>query len=771
MDGYDHLPFSRLEPVNQRRIRRGYRATTPPPDPKAFAADISRQLSRAVEEARKESPGFDPRLLLKVHALGIRPNDLEAIEGLTVISQEGKDLLVLFAKEEGLNEFKNRLAQIARGEVPTRKEVMYAVKGWENWSKEDRIGPALRAYGTPAQAPFRVDVELWALERRDERNHMLAAFEARCRENGLKQLDCLAQDAIIMYRLEVSRAGLDFLLSHRDVRMVDLPPLYQLEVGLAHISAQDLPEVLSPEANAPGITVLDSGVNTNHPLLASAVGDAQSFLSDLGPEDENGHGTMVAGLALYGDVEQQLRSGRFMPELRLLSGRITDASNYSPGFLENRLIEAVGYFTKEYGCRVFNLSIGDVHKPYTGGHVRGLAAVLDTLVRQYNVLFVVSAGNFLGTEKFPQDWREEYPDYLFTDEARIIDPAPALNVLTVGSLAKYEQPRLGQRFPNDVNYQPVARRDQPSPFTRVGPGPLGAIKPEVVEYGGNFSVDLRTEPHKLLHNDLLGELSTSHAYTAGRLFGIDVGTSFATPKVTHLAGRLLKRYPEAGPNLLRALIVAHAAIPEPTRDLFQEDDAKAVNLVGYGKPDWNGAIYSGDSRVTLYCQEKISGQTHHFYEIPLPEDFFGGSARRKRYITVALAHMPLVRRTRIEYKGSSINFRVVKARQLEDILRIFRYTTSKEEREKLLPETGNFKPTPNVRNKGTVQAAAWQIKQVDSRWGDDHLFIVVTRAVEPWAEQIFDEEDYALVVVLKDESEQVHYYAQVRQLLRARIRV
>lgn len=769
MNLYDHLPFSRLEPINQRRVRPGYATTTPPSDPKAFAADVSGQLSRAVEEAKKEIPGFDPRLLLKVRAKGISPSDLEAIEGLTVISQEGKDLLVLFAKEEGLNEFKNRLDQIARGEIPTRKDVMYAVKGWENWSKENRIGPALRRHGIPTQEPFRVDVELWALERRDERSSMLAAFEARCRENGLKQLDRLTQETIIMYRLEVSRAGLEFLLSHRDVRMVDLPPLYQLEVGLTHVSVQDLPEVPPPEASAPGITVLDSGLNTNHPLLGPAVGDAQSFLPGLGPEDENGHGTMVAGLVLYGDVEQQLRSGRFIPELRLFSGRITDASNYSPGFLENRLIEAVDYFTKEYGCKIFNLSIGDVQKPYTGGHVRGLAAVLDTLVRQYNVLFVVSAGNFWGTEEFPQDWRGQYPDYLFTDEARIIDPAPALNVLTVGSLAKYEQPRLGQRFPNDVNYQPVARRDQPSPFTRCGPGPGDAIKPEVVEYGGNFSVDLRTQPNKLLPNDLLGELSTFHEYTGGRLFVVDAGTSFAAPKVAYLAGRLLKRYPEAGPNLLRALIVAHAAIPEATRELLQ-DASKEMNLVGYGKPDWDSVIYSVDSRVTLYCQEKISGQTHHFYEIPLPEDFFGGRARRKRYITVALAHMPLVRRTRIEYKGSSINFRVVRARYLDDILPIFRYT-SKEEREALLPEAGKFKPTPNVRNKGTVQAATCQIKQLDSRWGDGRLFIVVTRAVEPWAEQIFDEEDYALVVVLKDESEQVRYYTQVRQLLRARIRV
>ncbi|MDA8335046.1 MAG: S8 family peptidase [Peptococcaceae bacterium] len=768
MAQYDHLPLPRLEPENPRRTGGGFPPVVPPSDPKGFAADISGQLAHAVERAQAEVPGFDPRLLLKIRATGLNPGDIETIEGLSVVSQEGKNLVLLFAAAEGLNEFKHRLNQIAHGEVPTRKDIMYAVKGWDNWNKEDRAGPAILRHGLPDPEPFRVDVELWPLERRDERERMLAAFDGMCREKGLRQLDRLVQETIIMYRLEVSRIGLDFLLSYRDVRMIDLPPLYQLEVGLAHRSLRDLPQIPLLEGSAPGIAVLDSGLNTNHPLLGPAVGDAQSFLAGLGPEDENGHGTMVAGLALYGDVEEHLRAGRFTPGLRLFSGRITDASNYSPGFLENHVIDAVDYFSTHYGCRVFNLSIGDVNKPYKGGHVRGLAAVLDVLARRYNVLFVVSAGNFWGADGCPGDWRADYPHYLLTGEARIIDPAPALNVLTVGSLAKFERPRLGQRFPDDVNYQPVARNDQPSPFTRCGPGPGGAIKPEVVEYGGNFAVDLRVQGN-LMPNDLLGELSTSHDFAGGRLFAVDAGTSMAAPKIAHLAGRLLKSYPHAGANLLRALIVAHANITDATSELFQ-DKAKAIQTVGYGRPDWDTAIHSLDFLVTLYCEEKIRGETHHFYEIPLPEDFFGGRPRRKRFITVALAHMPVVRRTRIEYKGSTISFRVVKAPKVETILPIFRHT-SKEEREDLLPELSNFRPTPTIRNKGTVQAATCQIGQVDRRWGDNRLFVVVTRLVEPWAKTIFEEEDYALVLVLGDESEQVRYYSQIRQLLRPRVRL
>ncbi len=171
---------------------------------------------------------------------------------------------------------------------------------------------------------------------------------------------------------------------------------------------------------------------------------------------------MVAGIALYGDVEACLRASRFIPQLRLFSGRITDEnSKGQTAFVENAVVEAVSYFSGHYGCKIFNLSFGDEAKPYHGGHVRGLAAVLDSLAQEYGVLFIVSAGNFHGTDEFPMHWLHEYPDYLFDGACRILDPAPALNALTVGSVACHDVSRLAGRFPNDVEYQPIARRDQP----------------------------------------------------------------------------------------------------------------------------------------------------------------------------------------------------------------------------------------------------------------------------------------------------------------------
>lgn len=771
---YDHLPLLRLDPVNPRRTRTAFRPIVPPADPQRHAISILDQINQTVEDIEAQEPGFDPRLLLKIEADKLEPEDLESIEGIEVISQEGREILVLFASAEGLNEFQNRLRQISRGETPTRKEIFYAIKGVEGWKPDDRLGPTLLREGIPEQDSFVVDVELWPLIRGPIRNQMLDHFESWIQNVGIEKIDRVNQETIILYRLRVSPESFERLRYFRDVRVIDLPPRYQLSVNIMHTSVGSLTPPPMPSENAPCIAILDSGLATNHPLLSPAIGDAQSFISGLGPEDDSGHGTMVAGLALYGDVEECLRNNSFIPSLRILSGRIFDEKNENPtGFVENQITDAVEYFVRHYNCRIFNLSFGDATKPYRGGHVRGLAAVLDSLAKQYGVLFIVPTGNYGGFES-PTDLREQYPEYLFDDEAQIIDPAPALNVLTVGSLAKQEICRMGQRFPNDPGYQPVARKDQPSPFTRSGPGPRGAIKPEVVEYGGNISIDLRAN-RVAAPNDLLGEASTGHDFVGGRPFAVDRGTSYAAPRIAHLAGQLLKRYPKLSSDAIRALIVAHSRCPDATRQLFENDESKIFRIVGYGKPEPSAVLDSIESRVTMINEEIIEGETHHFYQIFLPDDFFGGPARRPRRITVALAHTPMVRRTRINYKASRLEFRVVKSSSLEDVIRVFRHTRP-EDREKIIPEAGNFRPTGTLRGKGTVQAATWELRQVDRRWDGQSLYVVVTRTVEPWARTVFDRESYALVVVVEDKSEQqVRYYTQImeqiQQVVRERVRI
>ena len=424
---------------------------------------------------------------------------------------------------------------------------------------------------------------------------------------------------------------------HRDVRAADLPPRWGLELGLMQLDIQEVTQS-APLVNAPFVAVLDSGIAEGHPLLAPALGDAQGFLlPDKASHDDDGHGTIVAGIALYGDVEACAQAKEFIPQLRLLSGRVLDHKAESDvRFIENVVDEAVRYFHENYGCRVFNLSYGNLNKPYLGGRVGGLAYTLDRFARELDVLFVVPTGNF---RDVPVEWlQNEYPHYLLRDEARLVDPAPALNVLTVGSLARWDRSANTLRWPDDVPENPIAQRDQPSPFTRCGYSVKGAIKPELVAYGGNQAIGPRGGH---VSNRWLGELSTGKDFAEGRLLSERAGTSFAAPHVAHTAARLLAEVPNASTNLLRALLIANGRIPAASHDLFRGEKDQLAQVVGYGMVDVSNLYRSTEEEVILIAESALIDKHHHFYEVPIPESFYNsGKKSRRREITVALAHCP-----------------------------------------------------------------------------------------------------------------------------------
>lgn len=768
-DDLQHLPLERAELANPRRRRRG-RGGPPPADPAAHARHLAAQLDAHTAAPTGEVAGFDTRRLIKLTIANLQAEELQAIPGLSVVSQEEQNVTVLFATTEALADFRRRLQRLVAGQTATRRDILYAVQAIDDITAEDRTGPALRAEGLPTTDGVRVDVELWPLELQSERETMIASFRSFCREREIEVLDSVNNQAIVLLRVECRRELVDQLLLLRDVRQVDLPPRYQLDFTLLRLPVSDIGSVPAPAANAPGLVVLDTGITTNHPVLGPAIGDAQGFAGDGGAaHDVAGHGTAVAGIALYGDVEQCAQSRSFVPTFRLFSGRVADSSdNESSELVENRIARAVTYFREHYGCKVFNLSFGDERRPYRGGHVDRLAATLDTLSRQHGILFVVSAGNFKGTDALPQDWRGEYPGYLLDDAARIIDPAPALNVLTVGSLAKHETSRMGVRFPKDPAYQPVARRDEPSPFSRTGPGHAKAIKPELVDYGGNFCVDARSRLDWPTAARDVGELTTNSEFATQGLFMLDSGTSYAAARVSNAVTEILRGYPHASPHLLRALVIAHAEQPEAALASLGNDESKALRVLGYGRPRLEASRYSSERRVTLFSEESLPEEQHHFYEIPLPDDFFGTPARRERQITVALAHCPPVRRTRIEYKQTSLTFRVVRAGSLAEVAQAYRRLRA-DETEPSIPES-DFFPSPNMRAPATAQRATRIHRQINEGFRTRPYFVVVTNKRAPWSPPTTPE-PYALVVVIEDRSaNQVQLYTQISAQLRGRVR-
>ena len=786
--GYQHLWIGKEPRVNaRRRIDRKIPPVTRN-DLQGHSLRLGKELTEAVERARVQTGAEDGRFVLKLNYEGNLDFGNLKKHGVEFLSQEDKTICVVFASEQGLAEFADHLSRLGapEGEELTYRQILLALDGVGNWSRGDRESWALKHFGLPDLASFKLDLEIWpfGLEHSPDRLQMMQRFEGWLTSQNIQRISRVNRDSLVLYRVEVNREQADLLLEHRDVRLVDLPPRNGITYQQMDVPLERLPEMLpAPSAEAPRVCILDSGINSNHPLLRSSVAEAESFIAGEEPEDEAGHGTAVAGIILYGDLEKCLVSNHWKPDVWLYSGKVMikspglDEAVFDPGTIEQSIEKAVAYFAGEQGCRIFNISFGNENSPYDGRHIRGIAYTLDRLAREYDVLFVVSAGNFRGTENLPRaDWRTEYPEYLLADESLIIDPAPALNVLTVGALANHTATANEQRYGYlEINELCPAAEDQPAPFTRHGPSIKGAIKPDLVAHGGNLAAPLGRHGVQFNPTDRrLGVLTLNHNYLGGTLLKDISGTSFSAPYITHLAGRLLGFYPSASANLLRALLVNHADIPDACRTVFPEQLQGHIRQVaGYGKVNNDTLFRSTEYEVVLLAEDAIENETSQFYELPLPEAYLR-SNRATRQLRVSLAYCPPVRTTRLEYAATKISFRLVRGNSLEEVQRHFNHALKKDVETISDSSAANREISCKEREKGTVQSSIWHFRQLSPKY---RWFVVVTRQDKDWGIPLCKEvEDYALVATVSDrDNQEVQLYTQIqvriREQARARIRL
>lgn len=789
-EDYKHLVIEREDLRNDRRSDGRRPQFTRRNDLPSHAERLSTDLMTARQISREQIASQEGDYVLKLKYSGsLSFKDLEK-HGVEFISHEEKEVCIAFSNEDGLERFNNHLEKLRINDTDlTYKQTLEALEGIDNWTVDDRKSWAIQHKGLPTSESFKLDIELWPFHTSNhpDRIQLYTKFEEWLNEHRIHRIDRINQDSLLMYRVEVDQSQADLLLNHRDVRRVDLLPQTGISYQQLNVDINKIPVNLpTPNTNAARICILDSGINTNHPLLQTAIAETESFVQGQDASDNAGHGTAVAGVSLYGDVENCANSNFWNPQFWLFSGKIlyrdpqTGDARFDEKTIETTLIKAITYFAEEHGCRIFNLSIGNDNSPYDGSHIRGIAYVLDTLARKHNALFIVSAGNFTGTSdpSVPlHSWREEYPDYLMHDASVIIDPAPALNVLTVGSIARHNANLDEQKYPEIVALSP-ASENQPSPFTRHGPSVKGALKPELMALGGNLASPMRQEGRQW-KADLrgLGVLTLNHEFVGNTIFKEISGTSFAAPYITHLAGRLLNEYPQASANLLRALLVNHAQLPDQCSSIFSDEEKSSYKdasetknrdlvreIAGYGVIDEDTLFRSTENAVVLIAEDNIENNSHCFYELPLPETYLR-TQRATRELRITLAHSPVVKTTRMDYTATRIYYRLVKGLSLEEIQRHFNQQIQQDYDTRNDDAVGNRNISSQLRDKGTVQSSTWRFR---SRRPEEKWFVVVTRNDRDWGKALcLEQEPYALVITATDQdNQQAQLYTEIRGRIR-----
>jgi hypothetical protein len=411
--------------------------------------------------------------------------------------------------------------------------------------------------------------------------------------------------------------------------------------------------LLDPSSDAPYVCVIDSGIQERHVLLRNAV-DSNSSRSWVGsPTDVadyvrgGGHGTRVAGALLY--PRDIFVSSSIDPICWIQNARVLDSNNRMPiNLFPPKLLEEIvnHFYFSPSNTRIYNQSLNTLY-PCRLVHMSPWAAAIDMLSWSHDILFVVSAGNLSPDRPSASNLRlgirdhlsrgRNYPKYLLEPSSRISDPGQSFQSITVGSVGIGELKGL---------YNSLSKHSEPSSFSCAGPGIWGTIKPEVVEFGGDFAVDVGNPPNFITHRNLSPELVRSTMF-GGKEYSRDaIGTSFAAPKVTHILAALEKNLPKHPTLLYRALLIQSARWPKWAENARNKDEI--ILSLGYGIPDINRAIHNSENRVTLITSEEtiIKAKQVHIYEVKIPKELRNPAEDFNFRLDITLSYKAEPRRTR-----------------------------------------------------------------------------------------------------------------------------
>lgn len=418
--------------------------------------------------------------------------------------------------------------------------------------------------------------------------------------------------------------------------------------------------------NAPAVCILDTGVNYGHPLLEGSLHPADCHACDptWDTHDHHGHGTEMAGLALYGDLTPQLEGSHQVVLRHMLeSVKILPPKGQNPPDLygaitadatsrveiraaQRRRIFSMAVTASDarnrgqpssWSAAVDALAAGRAFDPTT----QGLEYFDDGSVDAQR-LFVISAGNVA----------ELCADHLDRSDADPVqDPGQAWNALTIGGFTD----KAIVSDPTWTHWQPLARAGELSPHSTTGVAfaDTWPIKPEVVFEAGNVAKNATGE---LVPGCPDLTLLSTYYKPYEKSFVLSWATSAATAQAAQMAATIAAEYPTLWPESVRALMVHSAEWTAQMNAALQgaggkRARARLVRRYGFGVPSMQRALRSANDALTLIVQETIRPFAPkenkpnerqmgdiHFFELPWPREVLQGLGETLVRLRVTLSY-------------------------------------------------------------------------------------------------------------------------------------
>lgn len=373
------------------------------------------------------------------------------------------------------------------------------------------------------------------------------------------------------------------------------------------------------DRDVPYVCLLDTGANWGHPLLAPALDqrDAHTVEPGWSASDDDGHGTNMAGLALFGDLTdvstgtEQIAIGHRLESVKLL--KRNGANGDDPKHHGYLTVQAVARpeISAPHRRRVLSMAV-TAKDSRDRGRPSAWSATLDRLTSDAENqgdarrLFLVAGGNV--------EDRDVWAQYPTSNSAEgIHDPGQSWNTLTVGALTHLT--RITDS--NTTGYVPLAGDGDLSPFSTTSQPweDRWPLKPDVVFEGGNVAKDQAGDAWTVGSLQLL----TTNADPQARLFSLANATSAASALAAKMSAELMAVYPSLWPESIRGLIVHSAQWTDAMRRMFlplagnasKADMHRLVRHCGFGEPDLGRAMWSASNSLTLVCEDQL----HPFQKI------------------------------------------------------------------------------------------------------------------------------------------------------------
>lgn len=493
-------------------------------------------------------------------------------------------------------------------------------------------------------------------------------------------------------------------------------------------AVQDMLSRLDVRDTGVAVCILDTGVNNGHPLLQPVLAseDCHTIQAEWGTHDQNGHGTLMAGVTAFGDLHDVLASGNrvrvahVLESAKILRNPGAENPHELYGFLTAQGISYAEIQAPQRN-RIICMAISSIDDRDAGrpsswsGEIDALASGAPDDTRR---LILVAAGNTAE----PEEW-QDFPERTLTNEVH--DPGQAWNALTVGAWTQ----KTNIQDPQYANYQPVAPFGSISPFTSTSLTweDKWPAKPDILMEGGNAASEGGGVCADL--DDLA--LVSTHREPLLRHFAAHNMTSAATALAARMAARLQAAYPEAWPETIRALMVHSAKWTPAMLTAFLQDTSKGsyetlLRICGYGVPNLELAIRCARNSLTLIAEREIQPYDKqdggyktldmHVHELPWPSDILLGLGDLEVTLRVTLSYFiepgpgQIGWRDRYRYASHGLRFELNTAEETRDELIVRLNHAAREEGQ--TPDTtadsARWTIGSNARNRGSIHSDIWR---------------------------------------------------------------